>query len=334
MNINQDVLVSIVVPVYNAEKTIKRCVSSIQNQTYGKLEIILVDDGSEDTSLVKCTAFTENDSRIRVYRQENSGVSAARNKGIELAQGEYLLFVDSDDAIKQDMVEQMLGAAEDGYLVMCNMLVNATDEDSLDAVGSVVSKKISKEEFWELYKVYLINSPVNKLYSRACIKSHRFPEDISWGEDLLFNLDYLREINGFIHIDAKLYHYYDSGPGSLNHRYNSDGFEIQVKIFSALKNYCETQLNFTKEQYAEFWWKYYKALQRVVDSEYEHDGCKVNDKIRAIWSDDVYKEVFHNVKRNRSSYNSINKLDIWLAGHGLYVVNYGLRKALLKLRGK
>lgn len=334
MSINQDILVSIVVPVYNAEKTIKRCVSSIQNQTYDKLEIILVNDGSKDTSLAECRALAENDSRIRVYHQENRGVSAARNKGIEFAQGEYLMFVDSDDAIKQDMVEQMLGAAEDGYLVMCSMLVDATDADSLDAVGNVVSKKIENEEFWELYKVCLINSPVNKLYSRVYIKNHRFPEDISWGEDLLFNLDYLREVNGYIHIDAELYHYYDNGSDSLNHKYHTDGFEIQVKVFSALKDYCETQLKFTKEQYAEFWWKYYKALQRVIDGEYENNGYEVNDKIRDIWNGDVYEEVFHNVKLNRSHYNPINKIDIWLSERKLYITNYQLRKILLKLRGK
>ena len=95
-------LVSVIVPVFNREKEIDRCVKSILNQTYENIELILVDDGSADSSLAICESYSEKDQRVRVFHQENNGVSSARNCGIHKAKGEYLTFVDSDDYIASD----------------------------------------------------------------------------------------------------------------------------------------------------------------------------------------------------------------------------------------
>ena len=93
----QDILISVIVPVYNAEKYLVRCVDSILNQTYSNLEIILVDDGAKDNSGAMCDDFARKDARIRVIHKENGGLSSARNAGIDIAKGEYFGFVDSDD---------------------------------------------------------------------------------------------------------------------------------------------------------------------------------------------------------------------------------------------
>ena len=104
---NQSELVSIIVPIYNSEKYLNDCLKSIQKQTYHNIEILLIDDGSQDNSLVICEEVGVLDDRIKIYHQENQGVSAARNRGIELAKGKYILFIDSDDMIIDNMVEQM-----------------------------------------------------------------------------------------------------------------------------------------------------------------------------------------------------------------------------------
>lgn len=107
----QDILVSVIVPVYNVEKYLARCVNSILNQTYRNLEVILVDDGAKDNSGAICDGFAQKDSRVRVIHKENGGLSSARNAGIDIAQGAYLEFVDSDDWLEEDAVEKLLQCA-------------------------------------------------------------------------------------------------------------------------------------------------------------------------------------------------------------------------------
>lgn len=103
----QDDLVSVIIPVYNVEKYLARCVDSIKNQTYSHLEILLIDDGSTDSSGALCEELAVMDKRIRVIHQKNGGLSCARNTGIAHAKGKYLTFVDSDDWTKQDMIEYL-----------------------------------------------------------------------------------------------------------------------------------------------------------------------------------------------------------------------------------
>lgn len=106
--VNEEIKVSIVVPVYNTAKYLEKCLNSICSQTYHNLEIILIDDGSTDQSLNICNSFAEKDSRIHVVHQENKGLSNARNKGMELATGSYISFFDSDDYVEPNMIETML----------------------------------------------------------------------------------------------------------------------------------------------------------------------------------------------------------------------------------
>lgn len=123
MNImKQEVKVSVIVPVFNVEKYIDRCVESIVNQTYNNIEILLVDDGSKDAGGEKIDAWSSRDARIRAIHRENGGLSAARNTGIENASGDYLIFVDSDDWIHKRMVEKLVDSLEYGEIVCCGMI--------------------------------------------------------------------------------------------------------------------------------------------------------------------------------------------------------------------
>ena len=129
--------VTVVVPVYNAEKYLAECLKSIQKQTYTNIEIILVDDGSKDSSPVLCDKFQREDNRIKVIHKVNEGAGKSRNKGIEMATGDYILFVDSDDYIKSDLVEKCVNAIAGNDSAMVMFGVQHTDE-----AGKVIGEKI------------------------------------------------------------------------------------------------------------------------------------------------------------------------------------------------
>ena len=128
--------ISVIVPIYNSEDYIDRCVRSIVEQSYKNIEIILVDDGSTDNSSMMCDEWAKNDKRVKVIHKENGGVSSARNEGLKIAKGDYISFVDSDDYIDKKMIEKMLNQMEKGNtdLVICNYEPNHDFVDNMDGI--------------------------------------------------------------------------------------------------------------------------------------------------------------------------------------------------------
>jgi len=189
-------LISIIVPVYNAEVYIDQAVDSICRQTYSNLEIILVDDGSKDNSLSRCYAWAQKDSRIKVCHQENKGASAARNAGIELASGKYLMFMDGDDWIEANMLEILYQQAEKYQAdAACCILQEETPEHSCDRKKVLADiDALYKEDKVHFYEkkaesglaLLCVWGPVCKLYRRDVIGNCRFAE-YQVAEDLLFN---------------------------------------------------------------------------------------------------------------------------------------------------
>lgn len=195
--------ISIVVPVYNASNTIERCVQSILSQTYTNIEIILVDDGSKDNSLEICKKLQSRDSRIVVVSGKNAGVSVARNKGIEMANGDYIAFVDSDDYVKPEMYEKLINIAESRKvsLVFCNYEEVTTSGDSrkvnqLSRIneGNNLSENIKVIE----YMLQITNASIFGCCWRTLINvnlltqnSIRFTPGITMAEDLKFILECL-----------------------------------------------------------------------------------------------------------------------------------------------
>jgi len=186
---------SVVIPVYQAKDCLKRCVESWLSQTRKDLELILVDDGSTDGSERICEEMAANHHRIHVVHQKNTGVSAARNKGIQVAKGEFLLFTDSDDYVMPDYLEKMakLQQKEDSDLVLCGFhhLYNGADIVKLPGETATFYLEQFAKEFLLLYEKSFLNMPWNKLYRRNLAGS--FDTSLSLGEDLLFNLQYLKK---------------------------------------------------------------------------------------------------------------------------------------------
>lgn len=228
--------VSIIVPVYNAEKFLNRCVDSILGQEYRDFELILVDDGSRDMSGSICDAYAKTDERVVVIHKENSGVSDTRNQGIERAKGTYLQFVDSDDWLTPDATKLMVRAAEEHG---CDMVIS----DFYRVVGDMVSRKgdiesdcvIDREEFAS----FMMENPAdyyygvlwNKLYRRDLVNRFgiRMDAEISWCEDSMFNLEYVRYAETFYALRTPVY-YYVKTKGSLVNQKISITKTVKMKL--------------------------------------------------------------------------------------------------------
>lgn len=213
--------ISIIVPIYNAEITIKRCISSIVQQTYQNIEIILVNDGSNDNSLLICQKYAKKDSRIILIDKKNGGVSSARNLGITKASGKFIMFCDSDDWLKPDYCEEMLHFYLDNHLLMCE--IERWEKNGEVVIDQSVGQKVYLEEISKsnflAYRKEGMGSPTNKLFKKSIIVENNitFPENLFLGEDLTFVISYLKCISGNIrYLHKKLYVYQVDSEDSLS----------------------------------------------------------------------------------------------------------------------
>ena len=221
-------MISVIVPVYKSIETLERCVRSLLAQTEKDLELILVDDGSPDGSGRLCNELSREDNRIRVIHKENGGVSSARNAGIEAAKGEYLLFADSDDYAEPDMAEKLLEGIGEDDIAICGFHHHYQGRDIIRIPE--VPGHSGEENFLTLYGSGFLNMPWNKLYKREL--AGRFDESLSLGEDLLFNLDYLRRTDGISVVKAALCHYIQDETGtSLSSQKREDRLLLAKRIW-------------------------------------------------------------------------------------------------------
>lgn len=237
-NENLKKLVSIVVPIYNSAKTLDRCINSLINQTYKNIEIILVNDGSEDDSLEICKKYEKNDDRIIIYDNENHGVSYTRNFGIQKAKGKYITFVDSDDYIEQNMIKDMLIKAKKNIdLVISGMIMRDKFSRTI-AIYKLKEKKYIFNKFMEVlnkdYQLISICGPCCKLYKTEIIKENNiyFRKDMCMGEDTMFNIEYLRKCKNIVSLENIYYNYMRENPNSLFSRYYPDFIKINDFVFS------------------------------------------------------------------------------------------------------
>lgn len=183
-----EVLISIIVPVYNVEHYLKKCVDSICHETYRNLEIILVDDGSTDRSGSLCDEFATSDSRIRVIHKSNGGLSDARNVGMELASGEWWMFVDSDDYIAPDAVETLLRAAIENHceIAVCNMMRIYEDGEQEPFYCPVTEPTIWAGE--QRFETLRQPSVCNKLFRADLFKEIRFPKGKFYEDTFVYHV--------------------------------------------------------------------------------------------------------------------------------------------------
>ena len=200
--------VSIIIPCYNGERTIKRCIESVLNQTYQNLEILFINDGSTDHSLEIAQQFSIKDKRLRILdMKENKGVSAARNFGLQIAKGEYVEFIDADDEMLPTMIETLLDAlvSNDTDIAVSNFSGNPLFFTTFtDCIYDLENESDRLEYYQDTFCMLL---PWNKLYKRKSL-TVTFDEEVHFAEDELFNLSVLKGIKRIICVNQPLYVYH------------------------------------------------------------------------------------------------------------------------------
>ena len=224
-------LVSVIVPVYNVELYLKFCVESIIMQTYENLEIILVDDGSKDGSPHICDAFLNKDKRVRVIHQQNQGLSAARNAGIEVARGKYFTFVDSDDYIRKDMIERLVNLVERKKVdIACCEYEEVFFHKKIPVNyerGSNLVYRNRVDELKELFGTKRISIVVawGKVYKAELWKDIRFPIG-KLHEDESTTYKIISKAKKIVHSDRKMYYYFQRSDSIMGSDFNEKKLEL------------------------------------------------------------------------------------------------------------
>ena len=212
-------LVSVIVPLWRAERTLPRCVDALLHQTYPEMEIILVDDGSPDGSGAMCDAYARQDARIRVIHLPNGGVSRARNAGLSVAQGAYIGFADSDDWCEPTMYATLVQLLREhrADIAICGLRRTDGTDGSPAAAAQPVSVR-EPDAYWRAFfrigTQQCIYYVMNRLYRREILSAVRFPDGISDGEDVWFTYRAFRQANSIAETAQPLYNYYEN-PESL-----------------------------------------------------------------------------------------------------------------------
>lgn len=247
------VKISVIVPVYNSEKYLKKCIDSILNQSLKDIEIILVNDGSTDGSREILEKYYEIDNRITIINIENSGPAKARNIGIKIAKGKYLSFIDSDDYIEGTFLEELYNVADNDKVQM--IMTNYKDINMFDGTsfmtyhelesGVVFNKERIKKEIITKFtksKNYGFFSMCNKLYLREFVLNLGFliDETRDHGEDWLFNMNVFLRLDSFIALEKPLYFYTHTNRDSLMNKYRENQFELYLdgreKVLNLIPN--------------------------------------------------------------------------------------------------
>ena len=242
-------MISVIVPVYNNERYLHQCINSILEQTYTNLEIILIDDGSTDTSSQICDTYGQKDARVKVFHQANSGISVARNVGLDLASGEYIAFVDSDDFLDKNMYKQLMHILEVGNadMAICNFHQIDESGNQFDRPSSIVDEvvepylileRLAEKRGWVYIVVW------NRLYKRKVFENVRFPVD-KLHEDERVALPIYTACKK-VALTASAYYYYRINPNSIMGRKNCiahlDGIEAVYNRFLKYQEYGWTEL--------------------------------------------------------------------------------------------
>lgn len=279
--------VSIIVPVYNVEKYLAKCIESILSQTYRDIEVLLIDDGSTDGSADICKEYSRQDDRIRYIRQENGGLGNARNRGIQEASGKYILFIDSDDYIAENMVEQLYQNIITSGADMATCGIYNVFQQKCTAQYDKIEKFLCSSE--EAFGLLLIGEKIpgsscNKLIQADILKDIRFPEGIPY-EDVGFHIDLMQKVET-VYVDTTPLYYYVHRENSITtKKFDSDAMMFIYAYNETLKVVMEKYPAIIEEARFKLFWAYFAILDRILKEE-------------QYWKISEYKKVKHYLKRN------------------------------------
>ena len=284
--------VSVIVPVFNAEKYLQECVDSVLNQTLTDLELILVDDGSADGSPALCDKYAAQDCRVRVIHQENAGAAAARNRGMSIAAGEYIAFADSDDWLDSDMYERMFAAANmnDCDLVICDCL-KESDSGSQLYTHDLPAGFYDRERMYSVYFPHLLmpdtmEYPVTisncLLFIRHKVITENklaFPAGMRFSEDLLFGSEVGYYSNSMFYLKETAPYHYRQNPASVTHTAYKDKWPLLRELW------CRIDESFSKKTDYDFTAQIRRCMLffvYIAMNQRMYAGLRVNDFFREI----------------------------------------------------
>lgn len=229
--------ISVIVPIYNAEKYLQRLLDSLKNQTFKDFEVILVNDGSTDMSLDICNRQKLSDKRFKVYTKNNEGVSAARQYGFEKACGEYVIHADADDWCESDMLFSLYNTAlnTNSDMVICDYFYD--DEYGSSYIQQRPTDLVDNDIIIRDFAGSLIGTTWNKLIRRECINKYAlsFPQGINYSEDLIFLIQLLRKPVKCSYLNRAFYHY-TQGDSSITHTFSKKNFQDRERALSLIES--------------------------------------------------------------------------------------------------
>lgn len=302
-------MVSVIVPIYNAEKTIDRCINSILLQTYRDFELLLVDDGSTDSTRTICEEYAKQDTHIRIIQKENGGVSSARNLGLCFARGEYVAFVDSDDWVGENYLSNLTSHMQNDVDIVMSYnwyITKIKQEQEQYPLGF-----FDAESFQQMFvsnDMHYHTAPWGKLFRKAIIDSHNlsFDEKVHIGEDLLFLYEYLL-VSKFIFISSDTDYYYVADMSdSLTKRVNIISSELYTytRVSEIVYRIFDERCISNAKAIKSLNWIIGSYVRRVLNALYQSELCR-NDRLTILnqirlepylecvevssWKESVYK---------------------------------------------
>ena len=249
---DDDLLISIIIPVYNAENYLEQCLNSIKNQTYKNFEVIIVNDGSKDNTEVICKRFSEDDSRFRYFTKSNGGVSSARNFGLDNANGHYITFIDGDDWVEHNHLEILIKSITENNsdIAICSY---KEFDNNIDTYYTIVYtkqeknllnfEKMNRDDFLIIFPKLMsinvcFNNAVAKLFRKELVNNLRFDTSIKYGEDLDFYFSLYLNVESISYVDELTYVYRihgDSTTSNFNQEYAEQELSIFKKMFKKIQ---------------------------------------------------------------------------------------------------
>lgn len=308
--------ISVIVPVYNVEEYLKKCLNSIVEQNYRDLEILLIDDGSTDNSVRICEEFAAKDERILLIRQCNGGVSVTRNTGIENATGEYIAFVDSDDWLDKEMYQNMVSQILKNPnldMVMCDSTLIKEDSEIKSTDFIRAGMYLKNHIVAELYPFLLVTenfgkipvvSPCTSLIKRSVLMDHhiRFDPDLRYSEDYLFMAKIVININSFFYFKGRHYYNYRQYQESRSKKFQSDWWNVFLDLNKKLTELLvdSKEFNFTRQIKLQL---IHSALF-VTNSVINNDILRRDEKLqllKKLFNDPKLKMAFFDLKFNQQN---------------------------------
>ena len=306
---NNNYMVSVIIPVYNVEKFLNRCVDSILSQTYKNIEIILVDDGAQDSSPQICDEYAHKDIRVKVIHKNNGGLASARNAGLKVAKGDYILFVDSDDWIKDITVEELLNIAVKNQVDFVRFIpvsagypdrpdgtpINFGTEDFMED-GVYNKEKMIRDIYPRLFVTpQLTMGPIvaawRSLYNRKFLVDNNlyFDEEVKYSEDAIFSAKVVYNSNKFYYIKVGYYYNYFYNTSSITKSFKKDRWNVCKILSSTFKKEFgnKSDYDFSKQLHLE---DIYNVLNALGQNTYIESFKNRYKYVKDIFNDNFTKQ--------------------------------------------